>query len=151
MRRAHLDRIRRRTCYSSDDKEAGRGYVYGILPSRLEAAELVEGCRLLIVHNRKKLEDGRDNLKWRKRLTEYASGLVELSPSDDGAKSSVADVGRGRRQTDRPDVIGEADRLLHSQDGDVVDKSRIDVSRMDEYVRNDADLFVRRQQVRTSA
>lgn len=67
MRRAHLDRIRRRTCYSSDDKEAGRGYVYGILPSRLEAAELVEGCRLLIVHNRKKIRGRKRSFKMEKK------------------------------------------------------------------------------------
>lgn len=82
-------------------------------------------------------------------LTENASCFVELSPSDDGAKSSVADVGRGWGQTHRPDVVGEANGFLHAQDGNVIDKTRVNVSGVDEDVRNDPHLFVWRQQIRS--
>ena len=75
-------------------------------------------------------------------LTKNASCFVELSPSDDCAKPSIADVGRGWRKTHRPDIIGEADGFFHAQDGNVIDETRINVSRVDEDVRNDPHLFM---------
>ncbi len=65
------------------------------------------------------------------RLTKNTPCLVELSPSDDGTESSVADVGRGWREANRPDVVGETDGFFHPQDGYVIYKSSIDVTRVD--------------------
>ena len=83
-------------------------------------------------------------------ITENASGFVELSPSDNGAQTSVADVLRRRRQTHRPDVVAEPDGLFHPQDRYIVDESSVHVFRMDENIRNNPHLLVRRQQVRTA-
>jgi len=84
------------------------------------------------------------------RIREHSFGFVELAPTDDGAQAAVADVLAGRREADGSDVVAEADRLFHAQDGYVVDESRVHVARMDEDVRYDAHLLVRRQQIRSA-
>jgi len=76
-------------------------------------------------------------------ITEDAAGLVELTPSDDGTQTSVADVFPRRRQTNGTDVVAEANRLFHAQDGYIVDESSVHVFRMDEDVRYEPHLFVR--------
>ena len=89
-------------------------------------------------------------MQWISQLTEHSFGFVELAPTDDGAQAAVADVLAGRREADGSDVVAEADRLFHAQDGYVVDESRVHVARMDEDVRYDAHLLVRRQQIRSA-